>query len=195
LPALRKLSTPSPVCSEYEQTLELSSEESSSPPRSSKILEPSCLHLPKSPEQEKLQHKQPETLQLRIEECRAALLRHQEAVEALEAETGVSSCEAMSARSQVSATPALFQAHALRLKRLCVDGLGVSVFEEAKRRLQALGRAGPVERARARQVMLEVLGLERIGFHSLLDQLAHIEGWGSRERRERDHATPLCKHS
>jgi hypothetical protein len=61
-----------------------------------------------------------------------------------------------------------------------LESLGSEKFQAAKMLLQALVDDNPAEVARRR--MLELLGLENIGFYSLIDQIVYMERkWGTQE--------------
>jgi len=78
-------------------------------------------------------------------------------------------------------TPAFVQDFAARLQRRCLEGLGLEKFRAARRCLRALLDAAEVPGA-VRSQMLELLGIDKIGFLSLLDQLVHMERrWGSQD--------------
>jgi len=75
-------------------------------------------------------------------------------------------------------TPAVVVDRIARLKRRCVEGLGSEQFQAARQCLQALLNAGEVAEA-VRSEMLGKLGLEKIGFYSLIDQIVYMEcRWG-----------------
>jgi hypothetical protein len=77
--------------------------------------------------------------------------------------------------------PAVVQDIAARLMRRCVEGLGNEKFHAARRSLQASFDAAELP-INIRQQMLDLLGVDKIGFLSLLDQLVHMERrWGSQE--------------
>jgi len=68
-----------------------------------------------------------------------------------------------------------------RLQRKCLEGLGASKLRAARRRLRVATDAAETPEA-VRQQLLELLGLDKIGFLSLLDQLLHLEKrWGTQE--------------
>lgn len=70
--------------------------------------------------------------------------------------------------------PAMVQDRIARLRRRCLEGLGTDKFRAAKEclltRLVAEEVGGSV-----REAMLDVLGLEQIGYYSLIDQIVHME--------------------
>jgi len=70
--------------------------------------------------------------------------------------------------------PAVVQDCTARLVRRCLEGLGSEKFQAARRCLQASLDAAEVP-ANVRMRMVDLLGLEKIGFLSLIDQLVHME--------------------
>jgi len=76
--------------------------------------------------------------------------------------------------------PPIVQDCIARLTRRCLESLGSDKFHAAKMLLQALVNENPVEVLRRR--MLELLGMENIGFYSLIDQIVYMERkWGTQE--------------
>lgn len=76
--------------------------------------------------------------------------------------------------------PPIVQDCIARLTRRCLESLGSDKFHSAKMLLQALVDENPVEVLRRR--MLELLGMENIGFYSLIDQIVYMERkWGTQE--------------
>jgi len=76
--------------------------------------------------------------------------------------------------------PPIVQDCLARLTRRCLESLGSEKFQAAKMLLQALVDDSPAEMVRQR--MLEMLGLENIGFYSLIDQVVYMERkWGTQE--------------
>lgn len=82
---------------------------------------------------------------------------------------------------KIARAPAVVQDSIARLSRRCLEGLGFDKFQAAKRCLQASLDAAEVP-ACARGRMVDVLGVDRIGFFSLIDQIVHMERrWGSED--------------
>mmetsp|Transcript_32938 Transcript_32938/g.60604 ORF Transcript_32938/g.60604 Transcript_32938/m.60604 type:complete len:802 (-) Transcript_32938:127-2532(-) len=77
-----------------------------------------------------------------------------------------------------AATPAIVQDCVARLTRRCLEGLGSEKFQAAKNYL-----LDAVEVPNTmRQQMMDLLGLEKIGFYSLIDQIVHMERkWGAQD--------------
>eukprot|EP00928_Gymnodinium_smaydae_P036717 TRINITY_DN25621_c0_g1_i2.p1 TRINITY_DN25621_c0_g1~~TRINITY_DN25621_c0_g1_i2.p1 ORF type:complete len:814 (-),score=167.37 TRINITY_DN25621_c0_g1_i2:73-2172(-) len=143
-------------------------------------------------------HRNARKLQQRIDACHAAIYRLRMTIgmlqnEAAESEApypdrpapthGGAACDlygddAHGARRVGASAPPAVQDCTARLARRCVEGLGSERFAAAKRCLQALQDAAEAPGG-IRGRMLELLGAERIGFLSLLDQLVHMERtWG-----------------
>lgn len=81
-------------------------------------------------------------------------------------------------RRRGAGAPAIVQDRIARLKRRCLEGLGSDKFQAARQCLQSLLAAGEVA-ATVRQQMLVTLGLDKIGFYSLIDQIIYMEWrWG-----------------
>lgn len=77
------------------------------------------------------------------------------------------------------AAPPIVQDCIARLTRRCLEALGSDKLQAAKMLLQALDD-NPAEVARRR--MMELLGLENIGFYSMIDQIVYMERkWGTQE--------------
>jgi len=75
-------------------------------------------------------------------------------------------------------TPAVVLDRIARLKRRCLEGLGTELFQATRQCLQSLLDAGVVAEA-VRGEMIDKLGLEKIGFYSLIDQIVYMEcRWG-----------------
>mmetsp|Transcript_54514 Transcript_54514/g.130000 ORF Transcript_54514/g.130000 Transcript_54514/m.130000 type:complete len:831 (-) Transcript_54514:38-2530(-) len=152
---------------------------------------------------------EPEGLQQRIESYRAALIRRQMSIETLQyrlaeaqaAEAGDwssipaelpsssrhhhphPSSEAVGVYRK-PAMPAIVQDRLTRSIRCCIDGLGSERFQAAKQSLQALLDAAEVPQV-LRQHMQNLLGLDKIGYYSLIDQIVHMERrWGPIEGDE-----------
>mmetsp|Transcript_8232 Transcript_8232/g.14602 ORF Transcript_8232/g.14602 Transcript_8232/m.14602 type:complete len:840 (-) Transcript_8232:71-2590(-) len=149
-----------------------------------------------------------QVVQQRIEECRAAIYRHKMTIDMLQnafmqeseaaplqlgltagnvpwlSEEGQPSVRtAANTARRTSAVPAFIQDRVARLRRRCMEGLGVERFEAARQCMQFLASAEekPVQEE-ARDRMLEVLGRELIGFYALVDQMVHMElQWGTLE--------------
>eukprot|EP00931_Biecheleriopsis_adriatica_P025146 TRINITY_DN15529_c0_g1_i1.p1 TRINITY_DN15529_c0_g1~~TRINITY_DN15529_c0_g1_i1.p1 ORF type:complete len:863 (+),score=195.18 TRINITY_DN15529_c0_g1_i1:127-2715(+) len=134
-----------------------------------------------------------QVVQQRIDECRAAIHRHKMTIDMLQNAAAAQDQEglgppgptaadegppgARTARARPQAVPAIIQDRVARLRRRCIEGLGLERFEAARHCLQHLAGAGE-----ARRSMLEILGQDYIGFHSLLDQILHMEQqWGQPE--------------
>ncbi|CAK0907442.1 unnamed protein product, partial [Prorocentrum cordatum] len=76
--------------------------------------------------------------------------------------------------------PAVVQDTARRLAQRCQDGLGGELYAAARRCLRdSASSLEPPGSQRHR--LLELLGEEKIGFLSLIDQLVHMEMWGLQE--------------
>lgn len=86
-------------------------------------------------------------------------------------------------RESRPAAPPVVQDCVARLTRRCLESLGSDKFVAAKMLLQALIDDNLLDGAEvARRRMLELLGLENIGFYSLIDQIVHMERkWGAQE--------------
>lgn len=81
-------------------------------------------------------------------------------------------------RCRGGGAPAVVLDRIARLKRRCLEGLGSEQFQATRQCLQALLDAGEVAEA-VRSEMLGKLGLEKIGFYSLIDQIVYMEcRWG-----------------
>jgi serine/threonine protein kinase len=92
----------------------------------------------------------------------------------------VSDEEPVHCRDGRPVAPPIVQDCVARLTRRCLESLGSEKFQAAKMLLQALVDDNPAEVARRR--MLELLGLENIGFYSLIDQIVYMERkWGTQE--------------
>lgn len=77
--------------------------------------------------------------------------------------------------------PAFVQDFTTRLQRRCLEGLGMEKFRVARRCLRSALDAAEVPGI-VRSQMLDLLGVDKIGFLSLLDQLVHMERrWGTQE--------------
>lgn len=145
---------------------------------------------------EEREGQRPQALQQRISQCQAAICRHRMTIEMLEfavaqgqdqqpAPQNASSSGGLevshwpttnedSGGMRRPAVPAVVQDCSARLARRCTEGLGNEKFQAAKRCLQAsLDAAELPDFVRAR--MLELLGVEKIGFLSMLEQLVHME--------------------
>jgi NIMA (never in mitosis gene a)-related kinase len=77
-------------------------------------------------------------------------------------------------RYRSSGAPPIVLDRIARLKRRCMEGLGSERFQSARQCLQTLLDAGEVAEA-VRTQMLAQLGLEKIGFYSLIDQIVYME--------------------
>merc|ERR1719458_2239246 len=78
-------------------------------------------------------------------------------------------------------TPAVVRDFAARLQRRCLEGLGAEKLRAARRRLRDATDAAEAPEE-IRQQLIELLGLDKIGFLSLLDQMVHLERrWGAQE--------------
>eukprot|EP00927_Polykrikos_kofoidii_P083932 TRINITY_DN8720_c1_g4_i1.p1 TRINITY_DN8720_c1_g4~~TRINITY_DN8720_c1_g4_i1.p1 ORF type:complete len:806 (+),score=124.06 TRINITY_DN8720_c1_g4_i1:343-2760(+) len=146
-------------------------------------------------------------LRNRIEQYRAAIYKHRLKIEMLEysfaqdrgdteqavavASMRSAVSEAPEAPSVVAGTsrrivagvcvPAIVQDSIARLARRCHEGLGSEKFMAARRCLQAAADASEVASS-VRLQMLDVLGIDKIGFFSLVDQIVHMERrWGCQE--------------
>lgn len=138
-----------------------------------------------------------QTLQQRINHCEAAITRQKMTIEMLRYSVATGpggeplntfgsvpegsvhmGCEDSARRPAV---PAVVQDCSMRLMRRCLEGLGSEKFHAAKRCLQAsLNDAELPSSVRSR--MLELLGIDKIGFLSMLDQLVYMERrWGIQE--------------
>jgi serine/threonine protein kinase len=79
------------------------------------------------------------------------------------------------------APPPFVRDFAARLQRRCLEGLGAGKLRAARHRLRAATDAAETPEA-VRVELLELLGLDKIGFLSLLDQLVHLERrWGAQD--------------
>jgi len=151
--------------------------------------------------------RRPQALRQRIDECQAAIHKHrltiemyqylvahtEEQVAASEAAGGsgggLPPFDAVAAAAAAQggggargiAAPTIVQDCAARLMRRCLEGLGSEKFQAARRCLMASLDAAELPTS-ARGRMLELLGLDKIGFLSMLDQLVHMERrWGSQD--------------
>merc|ERR1719174_2442285 len=95
----------------------------------------------------------------------------------------VSEEEPVHCRDGRPVAPPVVQDCVARLTRRCLESLGSDKFLAAKMLLQALIDDNLLDGAEvARRRMLELLGLENIGFYSLIDQIVHMERkWGAQE--------------
>lgn len=134
-------------------------------------------------------------VQQRIDACRAAIYRHKMTIETLQYtcaqsgdKDGPDDSEAApqhfigqepgDTRRRSGGTPAIVLDRITRLKRRCHEGLGSELFHATRHCLQTLLDAGEVAEA-VRSEMLDKLGLEKIGFYSLIDQIVYMEcRWG-----------------
>lgn len=83
--------------------------------------------------------------------------------------------------SSMSGAPAFVQDFTARLQRRCLEGLGLEKFRAARRCLRSALDAAAAPGS-VRDEMLELLGIDKIGFLSLLDQIVHMERrWGAQE--------------
>eukprot|EP00421_Protoceratium_reticulatum_P063817 CAMPEP_0168402362 /NCGR_PEP_ID=MMETSP0228-20121227/23581_1 /TAXON_ID=133427 /ORGANISM="Protoceratium reticulatum, Strain CCCM 535 (=CCMP 1889)" /LENGTH=794 /DNA_ID=CAMNT_0008415945 /DNA_START=87 /DNA_END=2469 /DNA_ORIENTATION=+ len=136
-------------------------------------------------------------LQTRIDQCRSAIYRHRMTIamlqyaaaqdqdhEALGAEQGRGLQEAYvgsgdegpaTAALQLPGAPSFMQEFVARLQRRCLEGLGIEKFRAARQRLRRAQDSAEVP-DHIRHRMLELLGMDKIGFLSLLDQLVHMGG-------------------
>lgn len=138
--------------------------------------------------------KQSRIVQQRIDACRAAIYRHKMTIETLQ----YSFSQQQEHQDQFSTPslnehvthyrtgsdafpqdngrriPATVQDRIKRLRRSCLDGLGNEVFQDARQCLQSLLDSGAAGEA-IRGVMLDRLGLEKIGFYSMIDQIVYME--------------------
>mmetsp|Transcript_15762 Transcript_15762/g.50413 ORF Transcript_15762/g.50413 Transcript_15762/m.50413 type:complete len:394 (-) Transcript_15762:61-1242(-) len=151
-------------------------------------------------------------LQQKIDECRAAIVRHKMTIAMLHYqeqeqhepcgdwqrgesmymgsgdEGGTSALYPAFASSQYPqpfsgfpGAPTFIQDFTARLQRRCLEGLGLEKFRAARRCLRAAVDAAEVP-GNVRGQMLDLLGMDKIGFLSLLDQLVHMERrWGAQE--------------
>lgn len=146
-------------------------------------------------------------LQKRIDWCRAAIHRHRMTIEMLKNCYAQGDTEGLqtdrSARKtgmvqilegqspsprhyggvgrRASTAPAVVQDCAARIVRRCLEGLGTEKFLAARRVLQTAMESAELPTS-IRRKMLEMLGMEKIGFLSLLDQLVHLERrWGMQD--------------
>lgn len=134
-------------------------------------------------------------VQDRIEQCRAAINRHKMTIETVQhtfandpevtltapvGEEPPITWRATATHRQT--VPAIIQDRVARLRRRCLEGLGGQKFQAARQCLQSLLGSDDtaVGAALARQQMLDMLGFDKIGFYSLIDQIVHMESqWGS----------------
>merc|ERR1711939_334874 len=81
----------------------------------------------------------------------------------------------------VAPVPAVVQDCIARLVRKCQEGLGSTKFHAAKRALQQSVDASDLP-SNVRLRMIGLLGIEKVAFLSLLDQIVHMERrWGAQE--------------
>merc|ERR1712178_682427 len=143
----------------------------------------------------------------RIDACRAAICRHKMTIETLQysfAQDGHEVAEQLpthglelppqlrdraatesfahldggESRRRGGGTPAIVLDRITRLRRRCLEGLGDELFQATRHCLQTLLDAGEVAEA-VRSAMLDKLGMEKIGFYSLIDQIVYMEcRWG-----------------
>jgi len=150
-----------------------------------------------------------QVVQQRIDACRAAIYRHKMTIETLQytfAQEGQDAANQSAhgsdfaphlrdragneilpqdtagalqdTRRRGGATPPIVLDRIARLKRRCLEGLGSERFQATRQCLQGLLEAGEVAEA-VRGEMLDKLGLEKIGFYSLIDQIVYMEcRWG-----------------
>lgn len=132
-------------------------------------------------------------VQQRIDQCTAAIHRHKMSIETLQYsisqddfldQHATDELEVLTVntmhdfRSHAGNTPAVVLDRIARLKRRCLEGLGNELFCAVRERLQSLVSAGVLADA-VRQDMIERLGLDKIGFYSLIDQIVYMEcRWG-----------------
>mmetsp|Transcript_106628 Transcript_106628/g.340235 ORF Transcript_106628/g.340235 Transcript_106628/m.340235 type:complete len:935 (-) Transcript_106628:106-2910(-) len=99
------------------------------------------------------------------------------------------------AQPPAAAAPALVQDRVARLRRRCLEGLGSETFQAARECLQSLLNTDEVASS-IRERMLEMLGLDKIGYYSMIDQIVHLEQrWGSQERGQQLGAPELTNIS
>merc|ERR1712113_903157 len=138
--------------------------------------------------------RQSQVVQRRIEQCRAAIYRHRMTIDMLQHTAGrgdadhdVSSvCDelplsqrALNSGRRKGPVPAIVQDRVARLRRRCMEGLGVEKFQAARRQLESVYGT---EEGTVRERMLEMLGLDKIGFYALIDQIVYMEQrWGTQE--------------
>lgn len=80
-----------------------------------------------------------------------------------------------------ASAPAVVRERLARLRRCCLEGLGIDTFQAARGYLQSLLDTQEVATA-VRERMLEMLGLDKIGYFALIDQIVHMEHlWGVHE--------------
>merc|ERR1712010_198424 len=90
---------------------------------------------------------------------------------------GGSDDDSVQCREARPVAPPIVQDCVARLTRRCLESLGSDKFQAAKMLLQALVDNNPAE---VRRRMLELLGMENIGFYSLIDQIVYMERkWGT----------------
>jgi hypothetical protein len=138
--------------------------------------------------------RQSKIVQQRIDACRAAIYRHKMTIDSLQytvsqQQEHQDQFSMQSYHEQVTQyrtgskaflqdvdrrIPATVQDRIKRLRRSCVDGLGSDVFQDARQCLQSLLDSGAAGQA-IRAVMLDKLGLDKIGFYSLIDQIVYME--------------------
>lgn len=96
------------------------------------------------------------------------------------------------AQPPAAAAPALVQDRVARLRRRCLEGLGSETFQAARECLQSLLNTDEVASS-IRERMLEMLGLDKIGYYSMIDQVVHLEQrWGSQERDHQRRQQPCA---
>lgn len=79
------------------------------------------------------------------------------------------------------AMPGVVQDCAARLQRRCLEALGLETLQQARRLVEESLDADEVPSS-LRTRMLQLLGNEKIGFFSLIDQLVHMDRcWGAQE--------------
>merc|ERR1719296_520571 len=148
------------------------------------------------PDQSRQQGRQ-QALQQQIDQSKQAINRHRMTIEMLELaqheEVHVHSGGAESSTHGFSCdeggpivrppvvVPAVVQDSSARLLRRCLDGLGNEKFQAARRSLQMWVDAAEYPSS-IRSRMIDLLGVEKIGFLSMLEQLVYMERrWGVQE--------------
>eukprot|EP00929_Paragymnodinium_shiwhaense_P099625 TRINITY_DN6137_c0_g1_i1.p1 TRINITY_DN6137_c0_g1~~TRINITY_DN6137_c0_g1_i1.p1 ORF type:complete len:808 (-),score=200.63 TRINITY_DN6137_c0_g1_i1:86-2509(-) len=142
-------------------------------------------------------------LQQRIDQCQAAINRHRMKIEMLKYDYAQEvDGDSFTARSRAASlgpgepphhdksarrpggiggtggVPAVVQDCMARLVRRCLEGLGSTKFHAAKRALQQSVDASDLP-SQVRMRMIGLLGIEKVAFLSLLDQIVHMERrWG-----------------
>jgi len=142
-----------------------------------------------------LSRRRSQELQQQIDKCRAAIYRHKMTIEMLQYTFAQESEAAYERQAQApesfpansgdeasaAAIPAVVRDAVARLVRRCLEGLGRETFLAARHCLQAsLDMAETPNSVRSK--MLELLGVDKIGFLSLIDQIVQMERrWGPQD--------------